>query len=305
MKINNKLLFFLACFGFVLACKNEDEIRFPDLLEGANVRIQFLDAADQNLNFQDIANAQIKYNIFSQNKNIDHIDISALYTNAVTGDTVGPRLFKRYIQSDFDAANGAIREETFSADELATFFGLTGSAEFNGADNIQFFNTTSLTDGRVYPSPTPGGNINIEPGITQSPATESFSVGWTTYVACPINATFDGDYDTSEDLCYDGAFTGPVTLTNLGGPIYDMSGFTIYGFEDRSINILLVCGQVLIPPQSPGLSCGGDALLMQTAAVAGTYDADDSGTLTLRIDYPSDCGGAFSNCEIVLTRQED
>jgi hypothetical protein len=84
-----------------------------------------------------------------------------------------------------------------------------------------------------------------------------------------------------------------------------MAGFNIYGFADRTINILLVCGQVLIPSQSPGLSCGGDPLLMQTAAVAGTYDPNDNGTLTLRIDYPSDCGGAFTGCEIILTRQED
>jgi hypothetical protein len=235
----------------------------------------------------------------------------------------GPFDLKTYTQTDLDSNAGAIRDETFTSDQLAVIIGKTNNSDLNGGDRFVFSNKTTLTDGRIYPSTTVNGNSNVSTSIQNNSATESFSVGWTTYVACPINANFSGDYDLSPEICsivYDdgagnplngtgpgpGGITGPVKLTSLGRPIYSMTGFTMFGFTNRTINILLVCDAVLVPNQIPGLSCGaGGSVLMNTAVSGvGIYDPDDNSTLQIRIDYPNPgCSGYGEGCLMTLTRK--
>ena len=186
MKIFNITYIKVAVIVLVLLASCTDETRIPDLLPAANVRIQFLNPADQLVNFADIANAAIKYSIFSENKDLETVELTFIYNNAATGLAEGPFVLKTYTQDDFDASNGAIRDETFTANQLAVIVGKTSGADLSGGDNFVFANRTTLTDGRVYPGPTPGGNNNITPAIAGNAATEQFSVGWTSYVACPV-----------------------------------------------------------------------------------------------------------------------
>lgn len=298
-----RIIYLFVLAGLVISCEDDETIRIPtELATGPNARFQ-LDPNFSNLNFADIQNAKIKYSFFSESNDLDRVELLVVY-NSVLGTSSDSILVVTYSQADIDASGGAIRDVEYSSDQLAKLVGLNGFQDLQGGDNFTFINITYMADGRIYPSPTVGGNTNVTPNINNSAISTSWTAGWTAYVACPINAPFTGNYASSPDVCYGGNFTGPVTLANVGGPVYTMTGFSIYGFANRQINIVLVCGNVIIPPQSPGLGCGGNALLMQTAGTgAGTYDENDDGSLTLRIDYPSTCGGIATDCEIVLTKQ--
>jgi hypothetical protein len=85
-----------------------------------------------------------------------------------------------------------------------------------------------------------------------------------------------------------------------------MAGFTMYGaFTNRQINILLVCDNVIVPNQIPGLACGAVPVLMNTAVSgAGTYNPDNNASLTFSIDYLNPaCSGGGEGCTMTLTRQ--
>lgn len=293
----------ISIMVLIFSCEDEDTIRIPQEFEtGPNARFQ-LDQEFSNLNFSDIENAKIKYDFFSESTDLDRVELYLVY-NSVNGTTSDSILLLTYTQSDINANQGVIRDVEFTSDQLAREVGLSGFQDLQGGDSFVFTNITYMADGRIFPSPTVEGNINVTPNIISSALTTSWTAGWTSYVACPINADFNAVYDSSPDLCYGGMLTGPVTLTPVAGPIFQMSGWSLHGFAGMEINVVLVCGQIVIPEQSPGLGCGATQLLMKTAASGpGTYDENDDSTLTLRIDYPSPCGGIASDCEIALTKQ--
>ncbi|UII27081.1 hypothetical protein LVD15_01260 [Fulvivirga maritima] len=301
MRITNILL--IAMMGIAAAaCQDDDKVRVPDLEDGANVRIQ-LDADFTNLNFDDIASAQIQYNVFSENENIESIAITMVYNNAQTGEVSDSIPVVTYTQSDFQ--NGAIMNETWTAAELASLIGLSGPEAFNGGDYMEFFNTTTLTDGRVFPSETINGNLNVPPGIVNSAATQIFSVGWTSFVACPLPVNYEGTYNVvltsgcADGFVPDDGPSGTVTLTQENGPIYTLSDFTVFGFDGRSVEVLFICGRVLIINQSPGLSCGTADVVYNTSVLgAGTYDPEaEELSFSLIYDSVTACGGPFEGCE--------
>jgi hypothetical protein len=304
MKIKNILK--MTCLSFlIIACEDEDTIRVPDFGTGANVRIQ-LNQELTNLNFDDIQNASIEYSVFSENTDIESIVLTVVYNNAATATATDPIAFKTYTQASF--SNGEIRNERVTSSELASLIGLNGPGDFNGGDFLVFSNVTTLTDGQVFPSETIGGNLNVPPGIVNSAATQIFSVGWTSFVACPLPFNFDGNYRVvATSGCADG-FAPDVTddpndietvsLTQVNGPIYNLSGFTSFGFDGRNVDILFICGQVLIINKSPQLGCGGTSVVYNTAVSgAGTYDtAAEEFTFTLIYDSVTTCGGPFQDC---------
>ncbi len=303
--IYSTLIFTIA---LLMSCVDDEKVRVPELGTGANVRIQ-LNSEFTNLNFDDIENAKVQYSVFSGNTDIETIEITVVYNNAVTGNESDPFPVKIYTQADF--VDGVIRDEVLDADELASIVGLASPSEFNGGDFLVFSNVTTLSDGRVFPSPTLGDNLNVPPGIVNNPATQIFSVGWTSFVACPLPISYEGNYKVvATSGCNDsfGPSTGSdvVTLEQVEGPIYNLSGFNVFGFDDRNIDILFICGQILIINQSPQLGCGAVSVVYNTATTgAGTYDTDAE-TLSFTLNYESDnsCGGSFiCENELVLEKQ--
>ena len=297
MKIFNKSFLRAVSLAFVVmvACTEED--RIPQFLTAANVRIQFAAPADQLVNFSDIANAQIRYSIFSENKDLENVEITFIYNNALTGLPEGPFPLKTYTQSDFDAASGAIRDETFTAEQLATIVGKTAN-DLSGGDNFVFSNKTTLKDGRVYPSVTVNGNSNVTPAITGNAATESFSVGWTSYVACPVpNGFATGKYTIEQTAGPDDPFfgnptrfaPGEVTLA-ASSPIQRDFNVTYLTFTNRVFTMLLVCNQFLVNDDA-GVGCGA-GLRWGTPVTPGTYDDADDSVLIVQIleNVNSDCG---------------
>jgi hypothetical protein len=298
MKIFNLPYIKIAAVALILLVSCSEEARIPKPLRAANVRIQFLDPSDQLVNFADIDNALIKYSIFSINKNLESVELTFMYNDAGTGLTEGPFVLKTYTQADFDAAGGAIRNETFTADQLAVIVGKTNGADLSGGDNFIFSNKTTLTDGRVYPSEVPGGNSNITPGLVGNAATESFSVGWTSYVACPVpNGFATGKYLLEQIAGPDDPFFGnptrfekeEVTLT-ASSPIQRDLNVTYLTFSPQTMSVLLVCGEYLINDGS-GVGCGV-GLRWVNNPTPGTYDDSDDSVLIFEVleNIDGDCG---------------
>jgi hypothetical protein len=298
MKLFNNIYMKVSVIVLVLLASCTDETRIPDILPAANVRIQFLNPADQLVNFADIANAAIKYSIFSENNNLETVELTFIYNNAATGLPEGPFVLKTYTQADFDAADGAIRDEIFTANALAILVGKASGADLNGGDNFVFSNETTLTDGRVFPSAVPGGNNNITPAIAGNAATEQFSVGWISYVACPVPAGYaTGNYTVEQIAGPDDPFFGLPTRFGTEqvalvatSPIQRDLNVTYFTFGGVGFTFLLVCNEFLVADGS-GVGCGSD-LAWSHAPTPGVYADDDDSVLTIELleNVLGDCG---------------
>lgn len=298
MKLFNIMYLKIVGVVLVLFVSCTEETRIPEPINAANVRIQFLDPADQLVNFADIANAQIMYSIFSKNKDLESVELTFIYNNAATGLAEGPFVLKTYTQDDFDAANGAIRNEIFTADQLAVLVGKTSGADLSGGDNFVFANRTTLADGRVYPATTVGGNNNVTPGLVGNAATEQFSVGWISYVACPVPAGYaTGKYMLEQIAGPDDPFFGnptrfaPAEVTLIAAsPIQRDFNVTYLTFANRVFTMLLVCEDYLVNDDA-GVGCG-PGLRWGTPATPGTFDDTDDSVLIVEIleNVNNDCG---------------
>lgn len=268
MKTIKLLLLLFGIFIIIQSCEDQESIRFPEIEEAANVRIQvsedysFLDASD-------ITNAKFVYSVFSENKNIESVIISAEYYNFENDTTYARRELIKYTQADFDATDGSIFNEEFTAQFLAEKFGLlNGASDLGGGDLFNFDNITKLTNGMQFPdtilSETPFETVNVTPNILQSAATTSFTAIFFTFVGCP--STLEGTYITvtnaqSTDECCPNPVVveSEVTITRTGPVNYQVTNFAsgtysywycgAYGlcedtFNGLPANLLDICGNV-------------------------------------------------------------
>jgi len=290
--------YLILIIGIILAfqsCEDEDKMRFPEFEDAANLRIQ-LDPDYSSIDASDIANAKLVFSVFSENTNIESVVISAAYYSFMNDSTTDPLEVLSFTQSDFDAADGAIRNREFTAQFLAEKFGLPGGiSDLGGGDRFDFFNLTTLTNGMVFPdtilSETDLETVNVTPNIINSAGTSSFSVGFTAYVACPVPAGFAlGDYMFEQIAGPDDPFFGNptrwanevVTLTQVS-PIERKFTGTYLTFDGIDFSFLLICGNVLVGTQATGIGCGGPGLNFTGAIPPGTYDGLDDSVILIEI----------------------
>lgn len=228
------------------------------------------------------------------------MELSVTYYNFQQDSNYSRRPIRNYNQADFNAANGAIRDVTLTSLELAELFGIT-LADMGGGDRFDFYNVTSLTNGMVFPDTInlPGGNVvNVTPNIINSALTTSFSVGWTSYVACPIDpALYTGDYYLEQTSGPDDPFFGNpvrfapmvVNITALS-PIERSFNCTYFTFDDIEFRFLLICDNVLINFMS-ALSCA-TGLRWANQTPPGPYNPnDDTDLIILELEnMDNDCG---------------
>ncbi len=184
-----------------ISCSTTDDSRIPEVEKAANVRI-LLDPDYSSLRADDIPNAKIVFSVFSENKNINQVQLVVQYYNFATDSLYSRRVIESYSQNDFDASDGAIRNITLTSGDLAQAFGLSSINDLGGGDRFDFFNITRLTNGLVFPDtiPVQGGVLNVPPAITQTSATTSFTSQFTVYVACPFIASeSEGTYEVVND----------------------------------------------------------------------------------------------------------
>ena len=281
----------LACI-ILISCKTEEEVRIPEMLEAANVRIK-LDPDFSSLRADDIDNAKIVFSVFSENKNIDKVEISVQYYNFAGDSSYTRRLLRTFSQSEFDGADGAIRNVTYTSADLAALFGLASVNDLGGGDRFDFFNVTSLDNGLVFPDTVriPGNFINISPGVVNTAATTSFTIGFTTYVACPIDINFaTGDYlieqvSGPEDPFFGNSFRWTSETVNITAvsPIERTFNGTYFTFDGTAFNFLLICGNILVGTTSSGLSCGGPTLDWQGTIPPATYDTGNDSEIIIEL----------------------
>lgn len=299
---NKILILILLVSGAIImtSCEDEDAVRIPETSDGVNLRIQqhpdFV-----NMRADDIENAKLVFSLFSENKNLQEVSLTIEYYNFAEDKVYARKPLRTYSQADFDAADGAIRDVTVTSQELATLFEIQVS-DIGGGDRYDVFNLTTLTDGRIFPDTLnlPGGVIapNLTPNIANSAATTSFSVGFRSYVACPVPAGYaTGDYLLEQIAGPDDPFFGNPTrftseVVNLTAtsPIQRNFEVTYLTFDERRMSFLLICGSFLVN-QKPGLGCSSD-LRWTNATPPGSYDVSDDSVLIVELleNVDGDCG---------------
>ena len=304
MKNLKYIILIIGVLMTIQSCEDQDGIRFPEFEDAAVMRIQ-VDPDYGSLDASDIENAKIVYGIFTENDNVESVVLSASYYNFQNDTTYERRVIREYTQGDFDANNLSIYDEEFTSQFLAQAFGLpNGTSDMGGGDRFDFFNVTTLTNGMVFPDTILAGTeyetVNVTPNIINSAGTSSFSVGFTAYVACPIQDGFaTGDYymeqisgpgDPWEGTPYRWA-PGVVTLTQESPIERKFVGFTYFGFDGREFNFLLVCGNVLVGGVDSGLSCSA-GFIWGLDSPPGYYDESDDSEIFIHVleNTLGDCG---------------
>jgi len=229
-----RYVFVLAMTLMLGSCADEDKIRFPEFLDGVNMRV-IVDPDNSFLNFENLSNARFVFDVYSANKDLNKVEFLLTYTAA--DGTVMPEFAAITLgQSDF--ATGKIHYD-FTADEMAAFVGKT-AADLQGGDLFNFRTKVTLNDGRVYPTivlddVTIGGTVrdftNIDAGINNNTAFASFTSRFGTFVGCPSNLA--GVYTTvttgtSTDGCCPDPVTvnSSVTFTRTGPTTYRVTNFS-------------------------------------------------------------------------------
>jgi hypothetical protein len=254
----NRISIFVALLVFGIACN--DEVRIPEFEDGPNVRI-VLDANSAAINyFSDLSQAKIKFDLFTEGHNIQTVDIRVQRNG--TGTPVSVATFT---QADFDNGGGIIKGVELTLPALATKLNLGSVAGFKGADQLNFFNFTTLTNGVVYPALTVNGQLNLSPTVQQASATTSFTSNFNVALVCPSSIP-EGSYTATQDdaqVWFGGPdplpTTAQVTITKVAGTlnqylISDISAggyFTCCGFKkdqpgiisDVCLGITVVGGQ--------------------------------------------------------------
>lgn len=160
-----------------ISCRDEDAVRFPDLKNGINARL-ILYPDRSFINFANLSQASIAFDVYSENTDLDELVYSATYVDASNPDVVYPSVDAIRVGADAFVDGKATNVE-ISAEELATKLGLEGGMDFfEGGDNITFTAKAKLTDGRTFDASNSG------PSITGG-AFASFTTVFTVYVGCP------------------------------------------------------------------------------------------------------------------------
>jgi hypothetical protein len=195
MKNILKYLGVFLLISSMVSCEDENTIRIPtDMDKGPNLRVQ-LDQGFLFIDFDDLAGAKSKFDVFSQSENLALVEISVFHisVDGVVSDTA---TVKSYTQADIDTGNGQILGQEVTAQAMVDAIGLVGGlASLQGGDSFNFLNTTTLDNGVVYPSITVNGNSNVTPNIVAASGTTSFTSGWTLFVGCPSDLeAIEGEY---------------------------------------------------------------------------------------------------------------
>jgi hypothetical protein len=164
-----KLTLLILFTAIIFACS--DESRIPDFENAPNVRI-ILDPASAEINSAgDLSQSKIKFDLYSQNKDLNVVDIRAQLNGTGT-----PVSVIKFTQADFDSNAEVIKGAELTLTQVAAALNLPGGlAGFKSKDKVTFFNFTTMMNGVTYPSPTVGNNNNLSPAIKGANATGSFT----------------------------------------------------------------------------------------------------------------------------------
>ena len=275
MKHLYKICLLLLMMSSFIACRDEDEVRFPDLMEGVNLRV-VPDPNNAFIDFTNLDNSVFAFDIYSVNKNLDKVEFVVSYYDISEDSTYDEVVSATLSQSDFNNTTPRIE---FTADDLASLFNLPGGAQdLGGADLFNFRTVVTLDDGRVFDA------SNSAPSITAG-AYASFTAFFQTFVGgCESNLDFSGTWTGVTDAWPSGPSFSNTNVTIMpieGRPgfynISDISGAGYFGCcasvgfnENQPVQIEDICGTLFIR------SSNGSQVAITTSAAngagPGTYD---------------------------------
>lgn len=252
------ILKYILILSLIIAvsCRDEDLVRFPDVKNGINARcILYPDRSF--INFSDLANASIAFDVYSVNTDIEEIVYSVTYVEASSPNTVFPTVPALTVPGS-SFVNGKATEVKITAEQLAALFNLPGGKDyFEGGDKISFTALAKLTDGRTFDA------SNSAPSITGG-TFPSFTTKFDVFVGCPSDQNaIAGEYwsimeynDAGEPM----GDTVDVTVTFKGPePFrYSVTDHTVelyvpYGGTKYPADFYDICGQsILLPANSFG-----------------------------------------------------
>ncbi len=263
----------------LLSCEDEDSQRIPldDLVGGPNFRMT-VDPEFGFLNFEELSTTFLRYDLFSNGVGIDSVGVQMIYVSG--GVNIDTAVIRSYSGSEL--AQGPILDVDITAVELMESMGLT-TDDISGGDSFVFTNYVTMTDGRVYPSVTVNGNINVTPDLVAAAGTQSFTSGFTAYAGCP-----------SDPMDFEGNYSAVITASNYGGFIgssNDDVDITFVGPEPFRYQISDVSALAYVP-------FGGEAYPGDFYDICGS----PLGLTTSTFGSTSDTGGGtWDNDNKVLT----
>lgn len=234
-----------------ISCKDEEEIRFPELASGVTGRV-ILYPERSFVNLDDLANASVAFDVYTVNDNLDNIVYTATFNDADSAETqFAPVTAITVPASAF--VDGKASNIDITATELAALFNFPGGLSYlEGGDSFTFNATATLTDGRTFSA------ANSAPSIAQG-AAASFTTTFTTYVGCPSPvAAIEGTYVSVMDYNNFGIGIGnevEVEVTFVGPEPFRYSVtdhtaelYTCCGGGQYSAEFYDICGQTILQP---------------------------------------------------------
>ena len=290
------IVFFLTgALAFLNSCVEQDS-PFPDFQDAVNMRI-VVDPDFSTINKEDPASAKVVLDFFSENiEDVEKVDLHIDFLDFSEG-TASDRSFLRTIDpSSFQ--DGVLRGVEITFDEIKNALGLE-VADFDGLDQVTLYNTTTLKDGRVYPSVIEINNEvsvnNVTPNIQNSSATTSFTSQIVVFVQCPLPDGFaTGKYMLEQLSGPPDPFFGndyrwtpeEVTLTSAGPIQRTFTGK--YLTFDQDFTFVVTCGILVVNRTDTGLSCGGPSLVFEQDGI-NEYTDDKEFTITLLDNVDGGC----------------
>ncbi|HHP7240074.1 MAG TPA: hypothetical protein ACFCUD_00275 [Cyclobacteriaceae bacterium] len=304
----------------IVSCEDEDAQRIPfdEIEKVVNMRI-LIDPEFSFFDGNDIPNGKLVMDMFTENQNIDRVDLLASYTQFSTGEVFSSRVAASIDGEQFNQNNGILDDFEVTAQEMATAFGVSID-EIGPADRFDFNTLVTLDDGRVFPDTIlqglPQETVNVTPNILNSAPTSSFTTSFTAFVACNTPATFaTGTYileqvDGPGDPFFGGpsrwpgggATTQEVTLTATSpiGRTFQATWITFTG----AFNFSLVCGDLLWPVNPAPAACNSVAFVQSGS---NSYDESDDSefliTITDNIDTDCSLGTPDQTYTLRLTKK--
>ena len=291
------MVFFLTgALAFLHSCVESDS-PFPNFQDAVNMRI-VVDPNFSTINKEDPSAAKVVLDFFSENiEDVQEISLDVDFFDFSEGTTSSRSFLRTVDPASFQ--DGVLRGVEISFDEIKNALGLQVE-DFDGLDQVTIYNTTTLKDGRVYPSVIQVNNEvainNVTPNIQNSAATTSFTSKIVVFVQCPLPEGFaTGKYVLEQvsgpaDPFFGNDYRwspGEVTL-NATGPIQRTFTGKYFTF-DQDFTFVVTCGILVVSRTDSGLSCGGPSLVFVQDGI-NEYTDDKEFTVTLLDNVDGACG---------------
>lgn len=244
----------ISTFVFAaIACKDDEEVRFPEFGSGVTGRV-VLYPERSYVNLDDLSNASVAFDIYTINNDLQEIVYTATFNDAdsaelefagVTAVSVPASAF----------SSGKATEIEITATELATLFNFPGGVSYlEGGDSFTFNATATLTDGRTFNAANSAASI-------VNGAAASFTTAFTVYVGCPspvdaIEGTYVSIMDYNNfDIGIDAEVEVKVTFVGPEPFRYRVTDhtaelYTCCGGGQYAADFYDICGTTIVQPTS-------------------------------------------------------